>query len=176
MIEPYAGMLPEIDPTAWVHRSAVVIGEVRIDARVSVWPTAVLRGDDGPLVVGEDTNVQDGAVLHNTGGKSVTVVGPRVTVGHRAILHGCRVESGCIIGMGSVIMDNAVIGAGSIVGAGALVTMGTVVPPRSLVLGSPGRRVRETTAEELEWIRYSWSHYVEGAAVYRARAEGPPPG
>lgn len=173
MIEPHEGLTPQIDPTAWVHSSAVVIGEVRIGPRASVWPTVVLRGDDGLLDIQEDSNVQDGAVLHNTGGKSVTVVGPRVTVGHRAVLHGCQIESDCIIGMGSIVMDNAVIGAGSIIGAGALVTMGTVIPPNSLVLGSPARRIRETTEEERTWIRYSWTHYVEGAARYRARDRGP---
>ncbi len=172
MIEAYEGILPDVDPTAWIHRTAVVIGEVRLGPRASVWPTVVLRGDDGLLDIQEDSNIQDGSVLHNTGGKSVTVVGPRVTVGHRAILHGCRVESDCIVGMGAIVMDNAVVGAGSIVGAGALVTMGTVIPPNSLVLGSPGRRVRATTAEEHTWIHHSWSHYVDGAARYRARDRG----
>lgn len=173
MIESLDEHTPVVDSTAWVHSTAVVIGEVTLGPRVSIWPGVVLRGDDGPLVVEEDSNIQDGAVLHNTGGLSATVVGPRVTVGHRAILHGCRIESDCIIGMGSIVMDNAVIGSGSIVGAGAVVTMGKVIPPNSLVLGNPGRVARSTTEKDLHWIRHSWIHYVQNAARHMARDEGP---
>jgi carbonic anhydrase/acetyltransferase-like protein (isoleucine patch superfamily) len=171
VIETYLQHHPRVDPTAWIHSTAVVIGEVRLGPRVSIWPTAVLRGDDGSLEVQEDSNIQDGAVLHNTGGLSVTVVGPRVTVGHRAILHGCRIESDCIIGMGAIVMDNAVVGRGCIVGAGTLITMGTVIPPDTLVLGSPGRPVRATTPEDLEWIRHSWTHYVDAGRTYRGASE-----
>ena len=176
MIEEDQGHTPSVDPTAWVHPTAVLIGRVTLGPRASVWPTAVLRGDDDSIEVQEDSNIQDGAVLHNTGGLSKTVVGPRVTVGHRAILHGCTVESDCLIGMGSIILDNAVIGAGSIVGAGALVTMNTIVPPGSLVLGSPGKRVRAITEKDRSWIRHSWEHYVQGAARFRARNGGPSDG
>lgn len=161
MIETYLGHSPHIDPSAWVHPSAVVCGEVRLAARVSIWPTAVLRGDQGAIEIAEDSNIQDGAVVHCTGGFSTTSIGQRVTVGHRAVIHGCTVEDDCLVGMGSVIMDNAVIGRGSVVGAGAVVLANTVIPPDSLVLGSPGTRVRATKETHREWIAHSWKTYVQ---------------
>lgn len=168
MIQPFAGLVPQIDPTAWVHEGAWVIGEVTLGPRASVWPTAVMRGDMGPLVLGADSNLQDGAICHNTGGRSETHIGARVTIGHRAILHGCRVEDDCLIGMGAIVMDNAVIGRGSVVGAGALVLANTVIPPGSLVLGSPAKAVRSTSSKDTEWIAYSWQVYGERARQWLA--------
>lgn len=161
MIQEYAGLVPRIDATAWVHESAWVIGEVVIHPRASVWPTAVLRGDMGQIVLGADSNIQDGAICHNTGGRSETHVGERVTVGHRAILHGCRIEDDCLIGMGSIIMDNAIIGRGSVVGAGALVVANTVIPPGSMVLGSPAKVVRPVSAKDTASIATGWTTYLE---------------
>lgn len=163
MIQDFAGLVPVVDATAWVHESAWVIGEVVIHARASVWPTAVLRGDMGSIVLGADSNLQDGAICHNTGGRSETHIGERVTVGHRAILHGCRIEDDCLIGMGAIVMDNAIIGTGSVVGAGALVTANTVIPPGSMVLGAPARAVRPVSERDKKAIAVGWTTYLETA-------------
>lgn len=167
MIEALEGLTPRIADSAWVHESAVVIGEVELGERVSIWPTAVLRGDMGLIRFGADSNLQDGACCHNTSGRSETLIGERVTVGHRAILHGCIVEDDCLIGMGAIVMDNARIGAGSFVAAGAVVTPGKVVPPGSLVMGVPGKVVGPVGDRERRAIAYSWEHYGKTVDRYR---------
>lgn len=164
MIEPYKSFTPSIAADAWVHASAVVSGDVVLASGVSIWPTAVLRGDQGPIHIGARSNIQDGSVVHNTGNLSTTRVGERVTVGHRVILHGCVIEDDVLVGMGAIVMDNARVGAGSIIGAGALVTANTIVPPGSLVLGSPGRVARAVSAKQAEWIAHSWQVYFERCA------------
>ncbi len=151
---------------AFVAPNAMLMGTVTIGARASVWYNCVLRGDIAEIVIGEDTNIQDGAIAHDTEGKSVTRIGPRVTVGHGAILHGCIAEGDSILGMGCILLDNCVIGEHCIIGAGALVPMGKVIPPRSMVLGSPGKVVRQITDKELEWIHYSWTAYKETSLSY----------
>lgn len=171
MIQSFDGHTPAIAPSAWVHPTAVVIGEVSLDEEASVWPTAVLRGDVGAIRVGPRSNVQDGSVLHDTTDISLTEVGAEVTIGHRVILHGCRVEDRCLIGMGAIVLDNAVIGSGSVVGAGALVLAGTVIPPGSLVLGSPARVVRACGPREAALIEQGWRTYVEKAGLWRAAAD-----
>lgn len=171
MIEPYLDLHPSIEPTAWVHPSAQVIGDVHLHERVSIWPTAVLRGDQGRIEMGADSNLQDGAVVHCTGGISVTHVGQRVTIGHRAIIHGCRIEDDCLIGMGAIVMDNAIIGRGSLVGAGSIVLAGTEIPPGSLVLGTPGKATRAITDQQRAWIEHSWDVY---ARLAREHATGKP--
>jgi carbonic anhydrase/acetyltransferase-like protein (isoleucine patch superfamily) len=171
VIQTFQDQSPRIDDTAWIHPDATVIGDVDLAAGVSVWPQAVLRGDMGRIEIAEDSNIQDGAIAHDTAGMSVTRIGPRVTVGHRAILHGCIAEGDSILGMGCILLDNCVIGEHCIIGAGALVPMGKVIPPRSLVLGSPGKVVREITDQELEWIRYSWTAYKENSLSY-GRTDG----
>lgn len=170
MLQPYLEHTPQIDPSVFVHPAAVIIGEVTIGAESSVWPNATLRGDDGSIVIGARSSIQDGAVIHATEGRSTTVIGDRVTVGHNAIVHGAIVADDVIVGMGAILLDNARIGRHCLIGAGALVAGGKEIPPRSLVLGSPGRVVRELTDEDLEWIAYSSRRYVEQAAIYRARA------
>lgn len=167
MIERLGELEPRIDPTAWVHASAVLIGEVELGPRVTIWPTVVLRGDMGPIRVGADSNLQDGVICHDTNGRSETNVGARVTVGHRAILHGCVIGSDCLVGMGSIVMDDARIGAGSFIAAGAVVPPGMDVPPGSFVVGLPARVVRPCGEREQKAIAYSWRHYVETAARYR---------
>jgi carbonic anhydrase/acetyltransferase-like protein (isoleucine patch superfamily) len=161
MVQEYDGLRPTIHPQAWVHDSAVLIGEVHLARGASVWPGCVLRGDMGPIRVGEDSNIQDGTICHDTTDLSETLVGARVTVGHRVVLHGCVLEDECLVGMGAIVMDNAVVGTGSFVGAGAVVTPNTVVPPGSLVLGVPGRVVRPVGEREREQIRFSWRSYQE---------------
>jgi gamma-carbonic anhydrase len=163
MIEPYLGEMPRIDPTAFVHDRATIIGKVTIGAECSIWPGVVMRGDDGRIVIGSQTSVQDGTVVHLTENMSETVVGSRVTVGHNVTLHGCVVEDDVIVGMGSILLDNARIGKGSIVGAGTLVPMNKTVPSGVLVLGNPFRVVRELTEKDHQWIEFSWRTYVEKA-------------
>ena len=168
MVEAFDEYVPDVHPTAWIHPLAAVIGEVKLGPGVTVWPGAVLRGDMGLIEVGESSNVQDGAVCHDTGGRSITRIGARVTVGHRAVLHGCVVEDDCLVGMGAIVMDNALVGRGSVIGAGALVPAGRVIPPGSMVLGAPGRVVRGVTSAETEWIAYSWRVYAERGESWRA--------
>lgn len=150
---------PELGPGTFVHEAACVIGRVRLGRDVSVWPNATLRGDADSITVGNATNVQDGAVLHADAGVPCTV-GRRVTIGHLACVHGCTVEDEVLVGIGAIILNNSRIGTGSIVGAGAVLPEGTVVPPGSLVLGAPGRIVRETTDAQRADIRRSAEHYV----------------
>ena len=169
MLQSFDGHAPRVHDTAWVHEGAWVIGDVSLAAGASIWPTAVLRGDMNPIRVGEDTNIQDGAILHTTDNLSTTVVGSRVTVGHRAILHGCQVGDGCLIGMGAILLDNVEVGAGCLIGAGALVTQRVVIEPGSLVLGSPARVVRPLRAKERAWIDHSWSIYAKKRDRWRQR-------
>ena len=159
---------PSINPTAWVAPSADLVGDVRLGNRCSVWFGAVIRADNTPIILGEETNFQDGAVGHSDPGAPLTI-GARVTVGHQAILHGCTVEDEALIGMGARILNGAVIGAQCIVGAGALVTEGKVFEPRSLIVGSPARAVRTLTEEQVALLRVSAAHYAEKAARYAAQ-------
>lgn len=149
-----------------MHEAAEVIGRVRLGPRSSVWPRAVIRGDTEDISVGADTNVQDGAVLHADPGLPCRL-GARVTVGHLACVHGCVVEDEVLVGMGAIILNGARIGTGSIVGAGAVVAEGVVVPPGSLVLGVPGRVVRETTPAERAGLGASADRYVAMIEVHR---------
>jgi gamma-carbonic anhydrase len=168
LIQDFDGETPRIHDKAWVHPAGVVIGEVILAEGVSIWPGAVLRGDMGPIVIGANTNIQDGSVCHNTGGLSDTRVGERVTVGHRVILHGCQVGDDCLIGMGSILLDNCVIGPGSIVGAGALVTARKVYPPGVLILGSPAKVVRDLSEREQSAVADAWRVYRKKCDLWRA--------
>ena len=160
------GRVPEVDPTAWIADTARVVGAVTLGAQVSVWYSAVLRGDGDSIRVGERTNLQDGAVLHADPGFPL-VVGAGVSVGHAAVLHGCTVEDDVLVGMGAVVMNGAVIGGGSMIGAGALVSPGTVVPPGSLVVGTPGKVRRETTPDERTLIGLNATVYLDLVEQHR---------
>ena len=164
-------LVPRIDPTAYVHPDAVVIGDVTLGPEASVWPGAVLRGDVGPIRVGARTNIQDGSILHDTTDVSETVIGDEVTVGHRVILHGCRIGDRCLVGMGAIVLDNVIVGEGSLIGAGSLVLAGMKIPPGSVVLGSPARIVRSAGARESEMIEEGWRTYVEKSAWWRAQRD-----
>jgi carbonic anhydrase/acetyltransferase-like protein (isoleucine patch superfamily) len=161
-------LAPSIAATAWVAPSADLIGDVRFAARASVWFGAVIRADNTPILLGEETNFQDGAIGHSDPGAPLTI-GDRVTVGHQAILHGCTVEDEALVGMGARILNGAVIGAQCIVGAGALVTEGKMFEPRSLIVGSPARAIRTLGEEQVAMLRLSAAHYAEKAERY-ARA------
>jgi carbonic anhydrase/acetyltransferase-like protein (isoleucine patch superfamily) len=158
---------PRIAPSGWVAPDAVLAGDVEVGERASVWYATVIRADSDRISIGERSNIQDGCVLHTDPGLHLSV-GAGVSVGHRAVLHGCTVEDDVLIGMGAIVMNRAVVGSGSIVAAGALVPEGVVVPPRSLVLGAPGKVRRETTDDELVMIRVNAQHYVDLAQVHAA--------
>jgi len=168
MIAAYAGRAPKLDPTVFVVDNATVIGDVVIGPESSIWFGAVVRGDIHPIRIGARSNVQDNATLHVVGGKFGTTLGDGVTVGHNAVVHGCTIEDGVLVGMGAIVLDDARVGAESLIAAGALVPPGLRVPPRSLVLGSPGKVVRPVSDDELERIRSSASNYVGYAQRYRA--------
>ncbi|HEX6953558.1 MAG TPA: gamma carbonic anhydrase family protein [Agromyces sp.] len=150
---------PQLDETAFVALGAVIVGRVRLAAQSSVWYNAVLRAEAEPITLGERSNLQDGVVCHVDAGYPVSI-GSGVSVGHRAVLHGCTVEDDCLIGMGATILNGAVIGAGSLVAAGAVVLEGTVVPPGSLVAGVPGKVRRELSADERAGIRRNAEAYL----------------
>ncbi|MBM2614700.1 gamma carbonic anhydrase family protein [Actinoplanes sp. LDG1-06] len=152
--------------TAWVAPGAFVLGKVTLGENASVWYTAVLRADRDSITVGDSTNLQDGVVVHADPGHPV-LLGERVSVGHRAVLHGCTVEDDVLIGMGAIVMNGARVGAGSIVGAGALVPEGFAVPPGSLVLGMPGKVRRPVTDAERSTIRANALEYVDLARYHR---------
>jgi carbonic anhydrase/acetyltransferase-like protein (isoleucine patch superfamily) len=156
-----------IDPSVFIHPLAAVIGNVTLGARVSVWPTAVIRADSAPISIGADTNVQDGAVLHVDIGFPM-VIGARVSIGHRAVLHGATVEDDCLIAMGAILLNGVVVGAGSLVGAGAVCREGMRIPPRSVVLGVPARVARDATSEITARIRRTMESYLSLQEEYRA--------
>lgn len=143
----------------WVADSAQVMGRVRLGLRASVWFQAVIRGDHDVIDIGEETNIQDGCILHTDKGIGLTI-GPRCTVGHRAMLHGCTVGEGSLIGIGATILNNAVIGRNCLIGAHALIPEGKAIPDRSLVMGAPGRVVRELDDEAVARLYRSAEGYV----------------
>jgi len=165
MIRGFAGAVPRLHPSAFIHDAAEIVGKVRVGAGASVWPLCVLRGDVDGVVIGARSNIQDLTVIHCREG-SPAVVGEGVTVGHRVILHGSRVGDGCLIGMGAIVME-AVIGRECMVAAGALVLAGMRIPPRSLVMGSPAKVVRRLRPEELRALARSAASYVKLAARHR---------
>jgi len=156
-----------VDPSAWIAPGAVVLGDVTLGAEATVWYAAVIRGDSAPILIGRQTNVQDGCVLHADEGLPCTL-GDRVTLGHGAIVHGATVEDDCLIGMRAVVMNGAKIGRGSIVAVGSIVTEGTVIPPGSIALGQPAKVKREVSDRDRERIRHAAEHYVAAGKVYRA--------
>jgi carbonic anhydrase/acetyltransferase-like protein (isoleucine patch superfamily) len=165
-IVPFESHAPRLGARVYVDATARVIGDVGLGDDASVWPMAVLRGDIHAIRIGARSNIQDGSVLHvthasehNPGGFALEV-GDDVTVGHRVVLHGCRIGDRCLIGMGAVVMDGAVVHADTILGAGSLVTPGKELMP-GLWVGSPARRVRDLTGDERNYLRYSASHYVQ---------------
>ncbi|HEU4809099.1 MAG TPA: gamma carbonic anhydrase family protein [Sphingomicrobium sp.] len=156
---------PSLGSGAWAAPSADLIGDVRLGERASVWFGAVVRADNTPILIGEESNLQDGAVGHSDPGAPLTI-GARVTIGHQAIVHGCTIADDCLIGMGARILNGAVLGPECLVGAGALITEGKKFEGGSLIVGVPARVVRPLSAEEKAAIRVSAAHYAEKAARY----------
>ena len=155
-----------IDASVFIAPGAVIIGDVRLEAHSSVWYNAVLRGDADAISIGPRTNVQDGAVIHVDAG-APCLIGAGVTIGHRAVVHGALVEDDVLIGIGAIVLSGARISRDCIIGAGSLVTGHSVIPPRSMVLGVPGRVVRQLTDDEVQSIRAAAEHYVERCAEYK---------
>jgi gamma-carbonic anhydrase len=165
-IDRYQALVPTVASDVLICAGAALVGDVRLLEDVSIWYNAVLRGDLAPVTVGRGSNIQDGSVLH-VGDFSPCTVGAETVVGHRVMLHGCRVEDGCMVGMQATILDDAVVGEGSVVGAAALITPGTKVPPRSLVLGAPARVVRTLGDADVAFHRALAAKYVRLKENYR---------
>jgi len=157
---------PKIDPDSWIAPNATVIGEVEIAKGASIWWSCTLRGDTDLLSVGENSNIQDNSVLHTDPGLEL-VVGANVTVGHMVMLHGCTIGDGSLIGIGSVLLNHCVIGKGCVVGANTLIPEGKVFPDHSLIVGSPGKVVRQLSVDEVARLRHSAAHYVDNWQRYQ---------
>lgn len=166
MIISYNGVSPAIHETVFVAPGAFLIGHVEIGKESTVWFNAVLRGDDGPIIIGERCSIQDNSTIHLYEGFPV-VIEDDVTIGHNVILHGCKIGKHSIIGMGSTLLDNVEVGEECIIGANTLLAGGIKIPPRSLVLGSPGKVVRELTDKDLQMLKMSSEHYVQKGKEFR---------
>jgi carbonic anhydrase/acetyltransferase-like protein (isoleucine patch superfamily) len=170
MVRPYRGIYPKIAPTAYVDQAASVIGDVTMGERASVWPSAVLRGDVNRIEIGDDTNIQDGSVLHGELDRFPVILGARVTVGHMVCLHGCVVEDDVLVGIGAIVLNGARIGRGSVIAAGALVPEGMEIPPESMVMGVPAKVRRQVTEEEKVRFKENAQRYIRYRQDYRDEA------
>lgn len=164
MIQSVKGITPDWPVSAYIHPSAVVIGDVKLGQSCSVWPGAVVRGDMAQIIIGEGTNIQDGCVLHT--GKFKLKIGDRVTVGHRAVLHSCEIGSGTLVGAGAIVLDAAKIGENCVIAAGTLIPGGKVIPPGSFVVGHPAQIVRDATPDEVAHTSETCSQYEALAKAY----------
>jgi len=171
LILPYGGTVPRIHPDAWLAPSAVVIGDVEIGADASLWFGTVVRGDVHAIRVGARTNLQDQCVVHVTAGRFATAIGDEVTVGHRAVVHGCTIRDGALVGIGAIVLDGAEVGEEAWIGAGSVVAPGAAIPARALVRGVPGRVVRTLSRDEIEEQRARALEYVATARRYAAGAD-----
>ena len=160
MLRPHRGRLPRVHPTAYIDDSAQVIGDVEIGEHCSIWMCVVIRGDVHRIRIGARSNIQDGTIVHVMKDTHPTLIGADVTVGHAAVVHGCTIEDRCLIGMGAIVLNGSHIGTDSVVAAGTLVTEGTRIPPRSLVMGSPGKVRRPLSDGEVAEIQLYADRYV----------------
>ncbi|MDP8255993.1 MAG: gamma carbonic anhydrase family protein [Candidatus Alcyoniella australis] len=166
MIVDFKGITPQIDPSAWIAHSALVLGDVCIGAQSSVWYNSVVRGDVNRIRIGARSNIQDLSMVHVTRDLADLCIGDEVTIGHRVIVHGCKIGDRVMVGMGAVILDNAQIESDVIIGAGSLVLQGQQIPAGVLAVGHPAKVVRELTERDLQWLRLSAAHYVETSAEH----------
>jgi carbonic anhydrase/acetyltransferase-like protein (isoleucine patch superfamily) len=160
MLRPYRGQVPRVHPSAFIDDSAQVIGDVEIGEESSVWMCVVIRGDVNRIRIGRRSNVQDGTIVHVMKDTHPTVIGDNVTIGHGAVVHGCTIEDRCLVGMGAILLNGVTVGSGSIVAAGTLLPEGMQVPPRSLVMGSPGKVRRTLSDADLDEIQMYADRYV----------------
>ncbi len=165
MIQTVNGKYPKIHKGAYIHPTAVVIGDVELNEEASVWPGAVLRGDIKSIIIGKGTNIQDGSVLHTSDFK--VEIGEMVTVGHNALLHSCEIGKGTLIGTGAIILDAVKIGENCIIAAGTLIPGGKVIPDGSVVMGNPYKIVRKTTQQDLDHTRQLCNNYTERLKMYK---------
>ncbi|MBP1156955.1 MULTISPECIES: gamma carbonic anhydrase family protein [unclassified Paenibacillus] len=156
---------PQLNPTAYIAPGAHLIGNITMGAESSVWFNAVLRGDNAPIIIGERTNIQDGSTLHVDPGVPLHI-GEQVSIGHNVILHGCTIHDGALIGMGSIVMNHAEIGEQALIAAGTLIPENKKIPPRVLVMGSPGKVVRELNEQDLQMLQFVSEHYVGQSRRY----------
>ncbi len=168
VVRSFGSATPRIHPDAWLAPGSVVVGDVEIGADSSLWYGAIVRGDVEAIRIGERSNLQDGSVVHVTAGRFSTQIGDDITVGHRAVVHGCVVEDGALIGIGAIVLDGAHVGAGALVAAGAVVTPGTKIEARGLAIGTPAKVVRTISDEEFEEQLERTRHYVETARRHAA--------
>lgn len=167
LIAPLDGVAPQLHVSSFVAPGAVVIGYVSIGAESSVWYGAVLRGDEEEIRIGDRSNIQDGVVVHTTCGQGPAIIGSDVTIGHRAVLHGCRIGDGAMIGIGAIVLDGAVVEPGAIVAAGAVVAPGKVVGSGALWAGCPAREMRAIKSDEISFLRGNPAHYAAQASRHR---------
>ena len=163
----YCNNKPHVAPSAFIAYDATLVGDITVGENASIWYGCVLRADINPIRIGENTNIQDGCVCHVDTGEHSLVIGDNVTVGHNVVLHGCKISDNCLIGMGATVLTGARIGKNCIVGANALVTEGVVIPDNSLVLGMPGKVVKNLSEEQRNAIVESAGHYVKLAALHK---------
>jgi gamma-carbonic anhydrase len=168
MIRSLQGKVPQVASSAYVDESAQVVGDVVVGERSSIWLNVSVRGDVNSIYIGDETSIQDNSVLHVDHDDEFKLqIGNRVTVGHRVVLHGCRIEDDALIGIGAIVLNGAHIGKGAIVAAGALVPEGMMVPANSVVMGVPGKVRREVTAEERERFQTNVQNYVKNTQIYK---------
>ena len=153
------GAKPESEGDNWIAETATVLGRVVLKRNASIWFGAVLRGDNDPIIIGENSNVQDGSIIHTDLG-SPTVIGANCTIGHMVMLHGCTIGDNTLVGIGAIVLNGARIGKNCLIGAGSLITENKVIPDNSMVMGSPGKVVRDVTAEQAQMLTASALHYV----------------
>ena len=168
MIRPFGSVHPQVHTSAYVDESAQVIGDVHLGEEASIWCNATVRGDMYYIRIGNRSNVQDNSVIHTRTGSHPTILEDEVTIGHSVTLHGCYIEQGALIGIGSIVLDDVRVGAQSLVAAGSLLTPGTIIPPRSLVMGSPAKVKRPLGDEEVAGLKMFWQNYVNYVKIYRS--------
>ena len=166
MIREWNGHTPDIDPTAFIHESAEIIGRIRIGKNVSIWPNTVIRGDIEEIIIGDNTNIQDNTVIHTDEGVP-TVIGVGISVGHSVILHSCNVKNNCLIGMGAILLEGATIEEDCLIGAGALVSPGKTIPRGSLAIGIPAKVKRAVEQEDIDHIKKNAQDYLKLAEAHR---------
>lgn len=167
ILKPFQGKSPKIDPSAWIAENAVIIGDVEIGPKVNIWYNVVIRGDTNRIVISEETNVQDGTVIHAETVQGPCLIGKRVTIGHNAIVHGCIVEDDVLIGMGAIVLSYSKIGKGSLIASGALIKENEIVPPGTIMAGVPAKPKGQVTEEMKARISIGCEHYLDLADEYR---------